>query len=225
MNKLFVIFALALGFAAYGQNTNSENVGKVETNPDGSTVLKLDGIDIEFDQSGQWSKIYSTYTHPVEFPDRRGIKKAQVIAEEKGKAQLIRFLDQQVESQRIVEEVDSTVQQSKRTQGTGSNDEFTKTSQRTMVESVKEFTRSYAAGNLRGVTILETGYNEKAGEVWVKLGISRKTVAAAGAIKQSMTAPGGTSAAGKAKNDSQDVQKQPSEVRTGRDLPSSDPPN
>src|SRR4051794_40024280 len=67
-----------------------------------TNVVRLDGLDIEFDKQGNWSKIYSTYTQPVDVPDRRGIKKAQVIAEEKGKAQIVRFLQQNVSSERLV---------------------------------------------------------------------------------------------------------------------------
>jgi hypothetical protein len=43
--------------------------------------------------------------------------------------------------------------------------------------AVREFTRSHASGTLRGVTVLGTGYNEQAEEVWVKVGFSRATMA------------------------------------------------
>jgi hypothetical protein len=122
--------------------TPNLEVGQLQATSNGSSTLKLDGIDIDFDAAGNWSAIYSTYTHPVEFPDRRGIKKAQIIAEEKGKAQIIRFLNQEVSSERLVEEVDKTIENAERTQGTGKDDKSTRTSQRQMVESVKELNHS-----------------------------------------------------------------------------------
>jgi hypothetical protein len=107
---------------------------QMEETASGGTVAHLDGIDIEFDANGQWSKVYSTYVHPVEFPDRRGIKKAHIIAEEKGKAAIVRFLNQEVQSERLVEEVESTVANTKMTKGY--KDGTVKTAERKMVESL-----------------------------------------------------------------------------------------
>ena len=206
-------------------NATSQNmpgqpsVDTVQVKADGSSVLRLKGIDIEFDKTGQWSRIYSTYIQPVDFPDRRGIEKAQLIAEEKGKAEIIRFFNQQVESDRLVEEVNSEVQHASISQSTGSKDQLSRTTQRTIVDSVKEFTHSYASGNLRGVTVLETGYDQKAEAAWVKVGLSRKTIATAQDLQQSMRT-GNPSTPGNADSGkSQGVPSQPSEVRSGRDLP------
>jgi hypothetical protein len=58
-----------------------------------------------------------------------------------------------------------------------------------MVESVKEFTRSYSQGTLRGLTIVDQGYDEKGDEVWVKVGLSKKTIGLANQIKQDMNDP------------------------------------
>src|SRR4051794_16691918 len=170
----FCVFAaISLPLAAQSAPATSDSDQKVVSGPNGTNTLRLDGLDIEFDANGNWNKIYSTYTHPVDVPDRRGIKKAQVIAEEKGKAQIVRFLKQEVSSERLVEEVDTTLQTATHKQGSGSKDELSKTTQRTMKESVREFTRSYAQRTLRGVTVIETGYNSGAEEAWVKVGFSR----------------------------------------------------
>ena len=155
----------------------------------------------------------------MEFPDRQGIKKAQIIAEEKGKAQIIRFLNQEISSDSLVEEVNKTVQNAERTQGTGNDDKFTKTSQRQMVSSVKEFTRSFASGNLRGVTILGTGYDEKAEEVWVKVGLSRKTAAIANSVGQSMEKGTSSQSSGAQGQSQGSVPVQPSEDRGSRTIP------
>jgi hypothetical protein len=162
--------------------------GDVSTKPDGSTVWQagVDGVEIEWAADGSFNRIYSLYTQPVEFPDRRGIRKAQIIAEEKAKAAIIRFIDQHVSTKRVVTEVDNDFQQSTLTRGTGKQNEITKKNERTMIENLSEITGSSAAGNLRGVIILEQGYNKKAEEAWVKVGISKKTMATSNALKNAL---------------------------------------
>lgn len=209
-----VVAAAAVTVDAQPQSAAPDASQKVVPGPNGSNTLRLDGIDIEFDPNGNWNKIYSTYTQPVDVPDRRGIKKAQVIAEEKGKAQIVRFLQQEVSSDRLVEEVDTTLQTATHKQGPGSKDEISKTTQRTMKESVREFTRSFAKGTLRGVTVIEVGYNSNAEEAWVKVGFSRSTMAISDNVQKSIQAPGSVGS-DDAKNGS-GVKKQPGEVRDGR---------
>lgn len=209
---------LMFGTLCLAQNGSvAAGVGQIQVSSDGSSKLKLDGIDIEFDATGNWSAIYSTFTQPVEFPDREGIKKAQIVAEEKGKAEIIRFLNQEVQSERIVSEADSTIQNAERTQGTGKGDRLSRTTQRQIVSSLKQFTRSYASGNLRGVTILATGYNEKAEEAWVKIGLSRKTAAIANSLSHDMQQ--GSPADDSQGRGTDSSTKQPSEDRGSRPLP------
>jgi hypothetical protein len=149
----------------------------------GRAIAHLDGVEIEFDASGQWSKIYSTYVHPVEFPDRRGIKKAQIIAEEKGKAAIVRFLNQEVQSDRLVVEMESTTADTKSTKATAAERGAVKIAERKMVESVREFTRSYASGSIKGLTVVEVGYDQKKEEAWVKVGFSRTTMGIAEQVR------------------------------------------
>jgi hypothetical protein len=52
-----------------------------------------------------------------------------------------------------------------------------------MVETLVEITGSVASGQLRGVIILEKGYSEDRQEVWVKVGISKKTSAVSKALE------------------------------------------
>jgi hypothetical protein len=184
----------------------------LDVNPSGGSVAHLDGLDIEFDANGQWTKIYSTYVHPVEFSDRRGIKKAQIIAEEKGKAQIVRFLNQKVESNRLVEEMESTVANTKSTKGMGDKDGTVKTAERKMVESVKEFTRSYASGNLKGVTVIEAGYDEKKEEAWVKVGLSKTMMGIAKQLDDELKGKQTDGETGA--SDKKGITSQPSEVRS-----------
>lgn len=209
---------LLLGTLCLAQNNSvPTGVGQVQVSPDGSSTLKLDGIDITFDAQGAWSAIYSTYTQPVEFPDREGIKKAQIIAEEKGKANIVRFLNQNVQSERIVSEADNTLQTAEHTQGSGGQDKLSRKTRRQMVSSLKQFTRSYSSGNLRGITILGTGYNEKAEEAWVKVGLSRKTAAIAKNLNREMQQD--SPADDTQIRGSGDPNRQPSEDRGSRSIP------
>jgi hypothetical protein len=150
-------------------------------------VVHLDGLDIEFDATGNWTRMYSTYRQPVGFPDRQGLRKAYTIAEEKGKAQVVRHLEQEITSERLVEEVDNATQQATRTQN-GQSASINKTTRPHMVESVRELTRSFSRGTLRGVTVLEQGYDEKAEEVRVKIGISRTSIRLSDHLLQAMKA-------------------------------------
>jgi hypothetical protein len=137
----------------------------------------IDGVEIEWATDGLFNRIYSRYSQPVGIPDRQGISKAQTIAEEKAKAAIIRFMNQEVASARLVTEIQNDMNQTTSTKG-AEKDGITKTSQRQMIENLTEVTSSVAAGKLRGVIVLERGYDMKEEVAWVKVGISRKTMKA-----------------------------------------------
>jgi len=143
----------------------------------------VNGVAIESGADGNVNRIYSEYSQPVSFPDRRGISRAQVIAEEKAKAAIIRFLEGEgISQERTIAMVDAETEGAIREVG-DAGERFSRESQRNFMESLTEITRSYAKGELRGVIVLEKGYNEDREEAWVKVGISRKTLAAASSMK------------------------------------------
>ena len=74
---------------------------------DGAVIWQagIDGVQIEWRADGSVNRISSRYGTPVEFADRRGLTKMQVIAEEKAKGSIIRFLDQSVTSTRLLADV------------------------------------------------------------------------------------------------------------------------
>jgi hypothetical protein len=164
--------------------------GEVKEGADGGAVWQagIDGVEIEWGSDSSFNRIYSRFAQPVAFPDRQGISKAQIIAEEKAKAAIIRFLDQQIVTGRAVTEVQNDMNQSTRVKN-GDNDTITKTSQRQMVENLSEVTSSFSSGHLRGVIVLERGYDQKEELAWVKVGISRKTMAGADALKNALDRP------------------------------------
>lgn len=146
----------------------------------------IDGVEIEWSPDGSFNRIYSRYTQTVGIPDRQGISKAQVIAEEKAKAAIIRFINQEVASARVVTEIQNDMNQTVSTKDTGKASAITKTSQRQMIENLTEVTSSAAAGKLRGVIVLERGYDEKEEVAWVKVGISQKTMNASQSLEDAL---------------------------------------
>jgi hypothetical protein len=154
--------------------------GSVEDHADGSTVWQagVDNVEIEWNSDGSVKRISSRYNTPVEFGDRRGISKAQIIAEEKAKAAIIRFLNQTVSSTRVVTEVQHDLYRTTQERESGKKPSVQKQDQRTMMEALTEVTASFASGHLKGVIVLEKGYSDKTDEAWVVVGISDKTIRA-----------------------------------------------
>jgi hypothetical protein len=67
MPRMVTCCLLAVGIS---QAVRAQQINPI---PSSGTVAHLDGLAIEFDASGQRSKLDSTYLYPVKFPDRRGI--------------------------------------------------------------------------------------------------------------------------------------------------------
>ena len=148
----------------------------------------VDGVKIDFDNAQHVRRIYSKVAQPVTIADRRGIQTATLIAEEKAKANIVRFLRQDVVSGRAVTEVDATMSQTIQKSGTAGEGVST-TDQRNVVQGLTEFTGSVSTGTLNGVVVLESGYDPKDKEAWVVAGVSDKTTGAARAAQEMMVAP------------------------------------
>ena len=189
--------------------------------------LPLQGITIEADASGVWQRIYATGHQAVEFADRRGISTAQKVAEERAKAEIVKFFEQQMSAETLVNDIEATSQTARRTQGTTA-DATTKESERKVATSVAETLRSSSRGTLRGVMVLEAGYDERKEDAWVKVGVSRASMGLATASQAAMANPSaaaGRGGTGTSPAPSADpVVRQPSEVRRGEPLPTSPTP-
>jgi hypothetical protein len=164
--------------------TQTAWAGDVVRDADGATRWQagIDGVEIEWAPDGSVRRLYSRYGQPVEFADRRGITGAQTIAEERAKAAIVRFMDQRVASNRVVTEVEADLGKATQERQAGDT-QVKKVDQRTLLTSLSEISGSYASGELRGVIVLEKGYDEKTGEAWAVVGISDKTIRAARAVK------------------------------------------
>jgi hypothetical protein len=166
------------------------------------------GVEVKLDPSGKLLSAISSYSHPVDFPDRRGINKAYIIAEEKAKAQLVRFVSQEVTTSRVVNEIDNAVENASRQRG-DKGSSWSKSNAREIRESLTEMSGSNASGTLRGLRILSKEYNEKAEEVTVIVGLNKQSQSAAGQLGSS----GGAS-----KTNSSDFPSVNGESRKARDF-------
>jgi hypothetical protein len=209
-----VVAVLLLGFIAI-----SGWAGEANIESDGSGVWKagVDGVEIEWNVDGSVKRIYSRYGMPVEVADRRGIKTAQIIAEEKAKAAIIRFMNQSVSSKRIVTEVENDLSKATQKREGAAGEHVKKVDERTVLQNLTQITSSFASGNLKGVIVLEQGYDGKSEEAWVVVGISEKTIKAAQTIREMANPPArvappqATPSPEQGNNDSPGTQ--PSEVR------------
>lgn len=165
--------------AALGNTAIAASGVQVDDNLSTTWESSSNGPWIDFNPDGSVKRIYSKNSMPVEFPDRRGIHKAQIIAEEKAKAEIIRFLKQDIASSRIVTEIQNDVNKAVQERETGTKASIKKTDSRTIIENLTEITASFATGKLSGVIVLEQGYDDKTQEAWVVVGISDKTIASA----------------------------------------------
>ncbi len=144
------------------------------------------GVELRFDGTGQLLSLKSTFRHPVAFPDRQGINKAYIIAEEKAKANIARYMNQVVTSSRITTEIDEGLSKSSRSRNSA-GETWSKDNTRNVTESLKEITTSQSVAVLRGIRILERTYDEKSEEVKVVVGINRESQAGAGQLGKGLS--------------------------------------
>lgn len=147
---------------------------------DGKTAVIDDGLGVEFRvaSDGRLDSIRSTYTHPVDFPDRRGVNKAYIIAEEKAKAAIARFIQQTVTSARAISEIDRGLETASQKRGT-EGQTWSKDNSRKVEEALTELTGSSATAILRGVKVVSRSYDDMAAEVTVVVGINSDSEAVA----------------------------------------------
>jgi hypothetical protein len=182
--------AFALLLATFG--APSAHAGEVKAGESGGLVydVGVDGMEIEWNNDGTMKRVSSTWRHPVVIPDRPGISKAQVIAEEKAKAAIVRYMNQMSSSERLVTEISDDVSSTVAKTNDGQV-ELSTEAKRKIGESLRETTRSFAQGRLRGVIVLEKGFNPKSGEVWVTVGLSEKTMAASAKLAEAINSASG----------------------------------
>lgn len=140
----------------------------------------------------------------MDFPDRRGVNKAYIIAEENAKAQFVRFMGQEITSSRIVEELDASAETARRNKSDAGST-WSKENVRNVQESLTVISSSVARGTLQGVRILAREYNEDLEEVTVIIGINNESQTAA--IQLSKGAAPGVSDDAKSEFPEQDAER------------------
>jgi nicotinamide mononucleotide adenylyltransferase len=145
-------------------------------------------VELKFDKDGALLSLKSTQSHPVEFPDRRGISKAYIIAEEKAKANIARFKKQMTSSTRLVDEGDASESNSNRSKS-NTGETWSKENTRKVNESLREITEGSASMLLEGVRVIGQSYDEKKEEVTVVVGINRQSAQAAKQIGSTFGQP------------------------------------
>ena len=137
----------------------------------------VDGVIIDFDNAHHVRRICSKVAQPVTIDDRCGIHTATVSAEKKAKANIVRVLQQDVVSGRVITDVDATLSQSIQEAGSAGEEIWISTTdQRNLVQGLADFIGSVSSGTLQYVAFLQKGYDPEAKEAWVVAGISDKIV-------------------------------------------------
>lgn len=211
--KVTIAAVVLVGFCAF---TQAQTVAKIEG---GNQAVVADdglGVELKFDANGQLLSVKSTFFHPVDFPDRRGINKAYIIAEEKAKANIARYMRQVSSSTRTVREVDDSLSKATRN-SSGEGASWSKENTRKVIETLEEVTGSSAQAVLQGVRILERSYDEKAEEVKVVVGINRQSRAGAAQLEQSMSSSNSGSGSSSNPGAVKAFPAQPSERRRAAD--------
>ena len=182
--------AISTVCAAFALGASVAFGGQVSPTDEGGTSWQAesDGVAIEWGGDGALQRIRSRGSHDVHFDDPAGIRKAQVIAEEKAKAALVRFMNEDREAERLVTIIDSDLKKASRGVREDGTTASTKQVEKTMVESLRQMFRSWTSGTLQGVVVLEKGYDRGLEEAWVTVGVSPKTVDAARALGAGLSA-------------------------------------
>lgn len=165
-SSLILLFTINLVLAETAAIVTEENQAKIFD--DGL------GVELRFNQNGELLFIKSTSHHPIEFPGRQGIIKAYIIAEEKAKANIARFINQEVTTIRITTELDESKSRYSRT-SSSTDENWSKDNSRKVSESLKEITTSRAIAILKGIRLIDRTYDEKNEEVMVVIGINKSS--------------------------------------------------
>lgn len=182
------IVRITAAAALYAALLSTAGAQSIEQRPDGSVEWQMgvNGVKLEFSPGGGIRRIYSKYSHPVSIADRRGVHTATIIAEEKAKGEIIRFLKQDVASGRIVNEFNNEVEKTTQEKA-GDGTKVSAVNQRTIGESLTQLSSSMSSGTLSGVVVFESGYDEKEQMAWVVVGLSEKSMNAARATRDMLT--------------------------------------
>lgn len=150
----------------------------VEVGGDGSVRWRspADGVVVSWGADGAVQGVTSRATVAVSSGDAAAVSNALVIAEERAKAAIVRFMQESVSSERVISQVTSDLHA---LDGTGID-------RRALVTTFREVTRSFASGQLSGVVLLERDFDAIQKLAWVVVGIDARSLGASKALRQMM---------------------------------------
>ena len=151
------------------------------------TIIHTDsigGVKVEYDEFGSWLRMRSTGEAELPFGSPSDIRRAKKKSILRAKAALVQFMKQTITSSEHLEDVANTIYNEQRKGGKYSQEAVRKT-----LEDESEMISGSAEGILRGVIVLEEKVDKNNQNVWVTLGVSRKTVRAAAGLKKSINNP------------------------------------
>jgi len=162
--------------------TSSSGVwaSEAEVNESGSIIWKdsTDGVSIAWKNDGSIETIQSKYTVYLNSIDRKEIQKGMIIAEEKAKANLVRFLEQDITTTTsIIRQIETDVKTAFGTAGHETENNIR------IKEQLTEITSSYASGTLAGIIVLAQGVEKKSQVTWIVVGLNPKIIELANRVK------------------------------------------
>ena len=151
------------------------------------TIIHTDsigGVKVEYDEYGSWLRMRTTGEAELPFGSPSDIRRAKKKSILRAKAALVKFMKETITSSEHLEDVANTISNEQRKGGKYSKDVLRKT-----LEDESEMISGSADGILRGIIVLEEKVDKNNQNVWVTLGVSRKTVKAAAGLKKSINNP------------------------------------
>jgi len=144
----------------------------------------IGGVKVEYDEYGSWRRMRTTGESELLFGSPSDIRRAKKKSVLRAKAALVKFMKQTITSSEHLENVANTISNEQRKGGKYSKDALKKT-----LEDESEMISGSADGILRGIIVLEEKVDKNNQNVWVTLGVSRRTVQAATGLKRSINSP------------------------------------
>ncbi|WP_457089905.1 hypothetical protein [Microvirga sp. P5_D2] len=154
--------------------------GEVSVNPDGSATWEagVDGISVEYKPNGKLRRVSARAERAVEFPDRRGVLKEQKVAEMQAEAAIVGFMKKLVSAQDTFTEIEGEMNKATQVRQSGAAPQVNKVDERVFTSDLKTLVQRSASGQLRGVMVLEKGFDGKE-LAWAVVGMSEQSINAA----------------------------------------------
>ena len=180
----FVVLAMCLSVSAIAQQTPAAPDSTQTTAQDSAPLVYEDpiGVSIDYAPDGSgWTKIYSVGEAELDFGDRKDIQNARREAELKAKAAIVKFFKEKLSTKEGMEEITKKV-----TDITSSKVGKDKAATEKRIKATTLQISNSAEDILKGVVTLEQKEDLPNKLVTVKVGISRKSMATADSIRNTI---------------------------------------